>query len=64
MTRSIVQDRIDDYLKFGVLYVWVIDPRNRRAWIYDFEGSREMKDGVLRTENPALAIPLADLFVY
>ena len=57
-----MQDKIDDYLKFGVPNVWVISPWNRRAWIYSSAGSREVKDGVLRTENPSFEIPLADLF--
>lgn len=63
-TLDQMQEKIDDFLRFGVRYVWVINPRNRRAWVYALDGSREIKDGVLRTENPALAIPLADLFVY
>ena len=57
-----MQDRIDDYLKFGVPYVWVIDPDSRRAWVYTSEGSREIKDGLLRTENPSLTINLAEIF--
>jgi Uma2 family endonuclease len=27
-TMTGMQERIDDYLKFGVRYVWVLDPRN------------------------------------
>jgi Uma2 family endonuclease len=57
-----VQNRVDDYLKFGVPYVWVFDPFDRRAWTYSVDGSREVKDGVLRTENPAIEILLADVF--
>jgi Uma2 family endonuclease len=57
-----VQERIDDYLAFGVRHVWVLDPASRRAWVYTAEGSRECKDGVLRTENPEIAIPLAEIF--
>jgi Uma2 family endonuclease len=56
------QERIDDYLKFGVRYVWVIDPWKRRAWVYTVDGSREVKDGILRTENPDMHVPLAELF--
>ena len=29
-----MQERIDDYLDFGVRYVWLINPRRRRAFIY------------------------------
>jgi Uma2 family endonuclease len=27
-----LQDSVADYLNFGVRYVWVIDPRTRKAW--------------------------------
>ena len=57
-----MQERIDDYLKFGVPYVWIIDPASRRAWVYTSDGSREAKDGVLRTENPPLTVSLAEIF--
>lgn len=57
-----MQDRIDDYLKFGVPYVWAIDPDSRRAWVHTTDGSREVKDGLLRTENPSLTIDLAEVF--
>ena len=34
-TLSSTQARVDDYLKFGVRYVWVINPRNRRVWVWE-----------------------------
>ena len=57
-----VQDRIDDYLKFGVRYVWVINPENRRVWVSTHAGSTEVKDGILRTEDPSLTVSLAEVF--
>jgi len=57
-----IPDRIDDYLKFGVRYVWVINPENRRVWTYTQAGSAEIKDGMLRTENPSLTVSLAEIF--
>jgi Uma2 family endonuclease len=57
-----LQDKIDDYLKFGVPYVWVINPRSRRAWVYTRDGIAEAKDGILKTENPELVVPLAEVF--
>lgn len=56
------RDRVDDYLKFGVPYIWVIDPESRRAWSYTKSGSTEILDGILRTENPSLEIPLSEIF--
>ena len=43
-------------------YVWVINPRDQRAWAYTKDGSAEIRDGVLRTENPSLTVPLAEIF--
>jgi Uma2 family endonuclease len=57
-----MQSRIDDYLKFGVAYVWVVNPRDRRAWIHSAAGISEAKDGVLRTENPPLEVSLVEVF--
>ena len=61
-TMDRMQDRIDDYLTFGVRYVWVINPRSRRAFVYTAEGMHEPKDGVLRTENPEIMVPLTEVF--
>jgi Uma2 family endonuclease len=57
-----MQSRIDDYLHFGVRYVWLVDPRARRAWVHTDEGTYESKDLVLRTENPGLTLPLREIF--
>lgn len=54
--------RIDDYLAFGVPYVWIIDPQTRKAWIYTSAGMTEVRDGVLRTHEPEIAVPLQELF--
>ena len=57
-----MRQKIDDYLTFGVRYVWVVDPRTRKAWIYTSEGSREVCDGMLCTENPEILVPLDAAF--
>jgi Uma2 family endonuclease len=57
-----VRKKIDDYLAFGVAYVWLVDPGERRADVYTALRFYEAKDGVLRTEDPAIEVPLADLF--
>jgi Uma2 family endonuclease len=61
-TLVAMQERIDDYLAFGVPYVWIIHPRAQQAWIYTKAAIIEVKDGALRTEDPSLAVPLADIF--
>lgn len=57
-----MQERIDDYLSFEVPYVWLADPRTKRAYVYKSVGSHEAKDGVLRTGNPEILIPLKEIF--
>lgn len=59
---SRMQDKIDDYLAFGVRYVWLVNPQSRRAQVYAREGMTEVKDGVLRTREPEIAVPLAEVF--
>lgn len=58
-THKRLQSRIDDYLSFGVPCVWVIDPEDRRGWIYTREGSHEAPNGVLTAGE--IRVPLAEL---
>lgn len=60
---SRVEQRIDDYLDMGVPYVWLLEPETRRAFVATkAEGFRELKGEVLTTENPALEVPLSEIF--
>ena len=56
-----MQDRIDDYLNFGVRYVWLIHPSTKRAFIYSPGHVEEVSDGVLRTYRPDISIPFSEL---
>jgi Uma2 family endonuclease len=57
-----VIDRLDDYVAMGVPNVWVIEPHARRGYRYSKEGLLEATDGILRTTDPDLAVPLNALF--
>jgi len=57
-----IVDRLDDYLAMGVPNVWVIDPRTRRGYRYTAEGFPTAQDGILRTSDPELSVPLQALF--
>ena len=60
---SRVQIRINEYLAMGVPYVFVLDPQTRQAYVATAaEGLREVKSGVLRTENPVIEVPLSEVF--
>jgi Uma2 family endonuclease len=59
---SALRQRVDDYLSFGVQYVWVIDPESETAWVYTQQDSFESRDLILKTENPELVLPLREIF--
>ncbi len=56
-----IEEKIADYLAFGIRYVWVVNPRTRRGYVHTPEGSHEAKDGVLRTANPEIEVPLREV---
>lgn len=56
-----MQERIEDYLAFGVRCVWLINPRNRWAWIHTAAGVHEVTNGVLTTTDPDIRVPLSEL---
>ena len=60
---SRVEQRIGDYLQMGVRYVWLLEPSLRIAYEATVEtGVREVKAASLKTENPTLELPLAEVF--
>jgi Uma2 family endonuclease len=56
-----MQERVNDYLAFGVKYVWVINPKTRQTYIYTPGGLQESHDGVLATESPDIRVDLSEL---
>jgi Uma2 family endonuclease len=58
---SRMEEKIDDYLNFGVPHIWLIDPRKRSAWSYTQAGKRESVD-VLVTSQPKIQLLIQDLF--
>jgi Uma2 family endonuclease len=56
-----MQDRIRDYIDFGVRYVWLIDPRTGFTFVHTPNGVYEVKDGVLNTTDPDIRLSLNDL---
>ena len=57
-----LQERLDDYLAFGVPNIWVLDPTSRRAWRITREGHLEALDGILRADDGLVILPVAELF--
>lgn len=58
---SRTEEKIDDYLKFGVAYVWLIDPRKKLAWSYT-KDERRQAASLLTTSDPRIELPIAELF--
>jgi hypothetical protein len=55
--------RIDDRFSGGLRYLWLLDPRTRHVYVATPEaGLQEFKGDLLRTENPAVELPLAEVF--
>ena len=60
-TIAAMQDRLDDYLSFGVPNIWVIDPYKHRGWHVSAGGWAIASDGVMRTADGRVAMPLVDV---
>ena len=56
-----MQEKVNDYLSFGVRYVWVINPKTRQTDVYSAAGISDARDGVLTTDNPAIRVVLSEL---
>ena len=54
--------KIQEYLSIGVEWVWIIDPAEQTALCYSQKDPRGAVCDVLRTENPAIEIPLDRAF--
>ena len=61
-TLRSVEDRVDDYLAFGVRNVWILDPEKRRAYVCTRGSFREPEGGILAVPDSPIRIPLQDLF--
>ncbi len=60
MTR--VHQKVREYLAFGIRYVWILDPETKEAYIHTTAGVQKVTDGFLRTETPAIEVPLSAVF--
>jgi hypothetical protein len=57
-----VWERLNDYFAMGVANVWVIDPQMRVAHIASASGDLHRVTDSLRTSEPVLEVPLAEIF--
>ena len=59
---SDLQEKLDDYLAFGIRFVWVIDPRTTRGYTYSLEDGFETVRPLLFTKSPEIELPVERLF--
>ena len=60
-TMEYLQEKIDDYLRFGVEYIWIINPRLRKGYVATKAGIVEAASGILETKYPDIRVPVAEL---
>ncbi len=61
-TLRSMRERVDDYLNFGVRYVWIVDPASRRAYVCSPTAFQEPEHGVLAVPNTPIRLVLSELF--
>jgi Uma2 family endonuclease len=61
-TLRSLEDRVDDYIAFGVGNIWVLDPEKRRAYICTKGSFLEPEGRILAVSGTPVRMPLADLF--
>ena len=57
-----MQERVGDYLNFGVPNVWILDPVLRKAYVCTPGGFLEPEGGILHASGSPIQVPLAEIF--
>jgi Uma2 family endonuclease len=60
-TMLYMQEKLDDYLSFGVPYIWIINPRLRKGYVATKAGIVEAESGILATSDPDIQAPVAEI---
>ena len=60
-TMVYMQEKIDDYLRFGVPYIWIVNPRLRKGYVATKAGVVEAASGLLETSDPEIRVPVAEI---
>jgi Uma2 family endonuclease len=56
-----VNERVREELRFGVPFVWVIDPETMESELHTQSGSHKIEDGVLRLAGTPIEVHLSEL---
>jgi Uma2 family endonuclease len=57
-----MQERVDEYLNFGVPDVWILDPVSRKAYVCTQSGFQEPDGCILQSARSPIRVPLAEVF--
>jgi Uma2 family endonuclease len=57
-----MQEKITEYLDFGVTNIWVIDPETKTAVACTQTGVVSISEGSLRASSAEIELPLSELF--
>jgi Uma2 family endonuclease len=58
---SRMNTRIQEYLNFGVPVVWLVDPAERRVWVYRKSGMKEATESV-SLDGTDISVPFSEIF--
>jgi len=61
-SMSSMQERIDDYVSFGVENIWIVDPIRKKAFWADANGTHSSPDGILRAKGAEVSVDFAPLW--
>jgi Uma2 family endonuclease len=56
------QDRVDDYLAFGIEHIWVFDPERREVFTAAGDGLHLVQSGELSVPDTPIRVVLSELF--
>lgn len=51
-----------EYRNFGIEHIWVVDPRQRMAFLGTDEGLRQIEDGTFQVDGTPIQVRAAELF--
>jgi len=57
-----INTRIQDYFEFGVPVVWLVDPEERRLWIYRPGVPFEEAIGSVKLDGTSIEVPFSEIF--
>ena len=61
-TVSRINQRVQEYLTFGVPVVWLIDPVEKRIWIYRSNGMEEAEGGSIALDGTSIEVSFTEIF--